>query len=76
MQYEIIIIDDNSPDGTLEVAQRLQELLGREKIQLRPRKGKLGLGAPTPGAAMPPPAALGAQARRMFTAWSRRAETL
>ena len=30
--YEIIIIDDNSPDGTLEVAKELQKLYGEEKI--------------------------------------------
>ena len=30
--YEIIVIDDNSPDGTLEVAKQLQELYGEDKI--------------------------------------------
>ncbi|RKP34587.1 dolichol-phosphate mannose synthase [Dimargaris cristalligena] len=44
IDYEIIIIDDNSPDGTLEVAQRLQNLYGEDRIILRPRAGKLGLG--------------------------------
>lgn len=43
--YEIIIIDDNSPDGTLEVAKQLQTVYGEEKILLRPRAGKLGLGS-------------------------------
>uniref|UniRef100_T1PEH6 Dolichol-phosphate mannosyltransferase subunit 1 n=1 Tax=Musca domestica TaxID=7370 RepID=T1PEH6_MUSDO len=43
-QFEVIIIDDNSPDGTLEVAKDLQKIYGEEKILLRPRKGKLGLG--------------------------------
>lgn len=42
--YEIIIIDDGSPDGTLEVAEKLQELYGKDKIVLRPRPSKLGLG--------------------------------
>ena len=42
--YEIIIIDDNSPDGTQGVAEQLQRIYGRERIQLRPRPGKLGLG--------------------------------
>ncbi|XP_005182452.1 dolichol-phosphate mannosyltransferase subunit 1 [Musca domestica] len=42
--FEVIIIDDNSPDGTLEVAKDLQKIYGEEKILLRPRKGKLGLG--------------------------------
>ncbi|KAM4610036.1 dolichol-phosphate mannosyltransferase subunit 1 [Polymixia lowei] len=42
--YEIIVIDDGSPDGTLEVAQQLQQLYGEDKIVLRPRAKKLGLG--------------------------------
>ena len=44
LTYEIIIIDDNSPDGTLEVAKQLQRIYGEQKIVLRPRAGKLGLG--------------------------------
>ncbi|XP_053549193.1 dolichol-phosphate mannosyltransferase subunit 1 isoform X1 [Bombina bombina] len=42
--YEIIIIDDGSPDGTLEVAEQLQKIYGSDKILLRPREKKLGLG--------------------------------
>lgn len=42
--YEIIIIDDGSPDGTLEAAKQLQKIFGKEKIVLRPREKKLGLG--------------------------------
>jgi len=42
--YEVIIIDDNSPDGTLEVAKELQKVFGENRIVLRPRPGKLGLG--------------------------------
>ncbi|KAM3618469.1 uncharacterized protein V6R79_020742 [Siganus canaliculatus] len=42
--YEIIVIDDGSPDGTLEVGQQLQKIYGEEKILLRPRAKKLGLG--------------------------------
>lgn len=42
--YEIIIIDDNSPDGTQRVAERLQSLYGPDRIVLKPRSGKLGLG--------------------------------
>ena len=38
------MIDDNSPDGTLEVAKQLQKIYGENKIVLRPRKAKLGLG--------------------------------
>jgi len=42
--FEIIIIDDGSPDGTLEVAQNLQKIYGKERIVLAPREKKLGLG--------------------------------
>uniref|UniRef100_F1LD51 Dolichol-phosphate mannosyltransferase subunit 1 n=2 Tax=Ascaris TaxID=6251 RepID=F1LD51_ASCSU len=42
--YEVIIIDDNSPDGTLDVAKKLQNEFGDHKVILRPRAGKLGLG--------------------------------
>ncbi|KAG0317003.1 dolichol-P-mannose synthesis [Dissophora globulifera] len=44
IDYEIIVIDDNSPDGTLEVAKQLQKIYGESRILLRPRAGKLGLG--------------------------------
>ncbi|KAF9983834.1 dolichol-P-mannose synthesis [Mortierella antarctica] len=44
IDYEIIVIDDNSPDGTLEIAKQLQKLYGEDRILLRPRAGKLGLG--------------------------------
>ncbi|XP_064094316.1 dolichol-phosphate mannosyltransferase subunit 1 [Macrobrachium nipponense] len=42
--YEIIVIDDGSPDGTLEVAKKLQDIYGENRIVLRPRAKKLGLG--------------------------------
>ncbi|XP_064640127.1 dolichol-phosphate mannosyltransferase subunit 1 [Lineus longissimus] len=42
--YEIIVIDDGSPDGTLDVAKQLQKIYGNDKIVLRPREKKLGLG--------------------------------
>lgn len=42
--YEIIIIDDGSPDGTLEAAKQLQNIYGDKRIILRPREKKLGLG--------------------------------
>lgn len=42
--YEIIIIDDASPDGTQQVAKALQNCYGADKIILAPRSGKLGLG--------------------------------
>ena len=43
IDWEVIIVDDNSPDGTQEIAKELQGLYG-DSIVLRPRAGKLGLG--------------------------------
>jgi len=42
--WEVIIVDDASPDGTQEVARQLATIYGEDKIVLRPRAGKLGLG--------------------------------
>jgi len=44
IDYEIIVIDDGSPDGTLEVGKQLEKIYGSERIVLRPRAKKLGLG--------------------------------
>lgn len=44
LNWEIIIVDDASPDGTLAIAQQLQTLYGPTHIILKPRAGKLGLG--------------------------------
>lgn len=43
-KFEIIIIDDNSQDGTQDVAKQLQKLYEEERIVLKTREGKLGLG--------------------------------
>eukprot|EP01084_Bolivina_argentea_P217665 369515_1 len=42
--FEIVIIDDNSPDGTFDVAKQLQLIFGSNRIILLKREKKLGLG--------------------------------
>jgi len=42
--WELIIVDDASPDGTQDVAKQLVRVYGANKIVLKPRAGKLGLG--------------------------------
>ncbi|QCD83476.1 dolichol-phosphate mannosyltransferase [Vigna unguiculata] len=42
--FEIIIVDDGSPDGTQDVVKQLQQVYGEDRILLRARPRKLGLG--------------------------------
>ena len=42
---EVIIVDDNSPDGTQERVRELQKIYGSDKIVDAFRAGKLGLGS-------------------------------
>ncbi|KAI9798446.1 MAG: dolichol-P-mannose synthesis [Sarcosagium campestre] len=44
LDWELIIVDDASPDGTQDVATQLQRAYGADHIKLKPRQGKLGLG--------------------------------
>lgn len=44
LDWEVVIVDDASPDGTLEIAKKLIDVFGKDHIQLKPRAGKLGLG--------------------------------
>lgn len=45
LDIELVVVDDNSPDGTSLVVEELQRLYGEEKIILLKRAGKLGLGS-------------------------------
>jgi dolichol-phosphate mannosyltransferase len=44
LQYEVIIVDDNSPDGTLSIAKAIQNSYGEKCVTIVSREGKLGLG--------------------------------
>lgn len=48
LAWEVIVVDDNSPDGTQDVARQLAATYGEDKIVLKPRAGKLGLGYALP----------------------------
>lgn len=43
-EFEIIIIEDGSPDGTLEVAKQIQDIYGSDQVVILNRGKKLGLG--------------------------------
>ena len=45
LKYEVVIVDDSSPDGTLQVAEAIQKSFGESKVTIVSRKGKLGLGS-------------------------------
>lgn len=53
IKFEIIVVDDASPDGTQVVASALAKVYGPDVVVLRPRAGKLGLGAREERAAAP-----------------------
>ena len=44
LDWELIIVDDASPDGTQDIAKQLQKLYTSDRVVLKPRAGKLGLG--------------------------------
>jgi dolichol-phosphate mannosyltransferase len=45
LDYEVVVVEDSSPDGTLEVAHSLQKSYGEKRLQILSREGKLGLGS-------------------------------
>lgn len=44
LNWEVVIVDDGSPDGTQDIAKQLTKVYGEKRILLKPRPGKLGLG--------------------------------
>ena len=44
LSLEVVVVDDNSPDGTQDVVQNLQKIYP-SRIKLHKRPGKLGLGS-------------------------------
>ena len=41
LDYEIVIIDDNSPDRTIDVAKQLQKIFGEDRIVSRRKSGQV-----------------------------------
>ncbi len=45
LQYEIVVVEDSSPDNTYEVALELQRVFGSDHLKVPKRPGKMGLGS-------------------------------
>ncbi|KAG1655814.1 hypothetical protein FOA52_008377 [Chlamydomonas sp. UWO 241] len=45
VDYEVVVVDDASPDGTADVAMRLAASMPQLRLRLVSRPGKLGLGS-------------------------------
>jgi dolichol-phosphate mannosyltransferase len=45
IDWEVVVVEDNSPDGTLQVANELQSIFGKNRLIIHSRPGKMGLGS-------------------------------
>ena len=45
LDYEIVIVEDSSPDGTLQVAEEMKKIYDKDRIIILSRPGKMGLGS-------------------------------
>jgi dolichol-phosphate mannosyltransferase len=45
VSFEVVFVDDNSPDGTADAVVRLQAVYGAARVRLVCRPGKMGLGS-------------------------------
>ena len=44
IDYEIVVVEDNSPDGTRQEVEKMMKIFGEDKIKILNRPGKMGLG--------------------------------
>ncbi len=44
INYEVIVVDDNSPDGTQQAVRQMQYIFGAGRVILKTRQRKMGLG--------------------------------
>lgn len=44
LDWEVVVVEDSSPDGTYAVALELQAIFGEDRMKILKRAGKLGLG--------------------------------
>ena len=45
VKHEVVVVDDSSPDNTLEAAESLRDIYGSSQVTIVSRKGQLGLGS-------------------------------
>ena len=53
-EFEVIVVDDNSPDGTADVVRALQKEYRDERLLLRPARASSGSAPPTSTVSLTP----------------------